>query len=113
MNLELINPLLHYAGALDDLEDILFEKEMRAFEAELDGFGFDEELPAKPVWGASPGTLKAKKKAKAKKSKSLARKRARVKALPKTVQSKAKLKVKKTAKKRRPARARRESTARR
>ena len=93
MNLELISPLLHYAGALDDLEEIFFEKELRAFERELDGFGLkDREAIAKPVWGASPGIIKPK---------TLKRKRTRVKAMAKTVQTRGKLKVKKTAKKRR------------
>ncbi|MDF1666763.1 MAG: hypothetical protein P1V97_33745 [Planctomycetota bacterium] len=108
MNLELINPLLHYAGALDDLEDILFENEMRAFERELDGHGIEDLSPLEqPVWGASPGILKAKSKKKTRK-----RKRARVKTQAKTAQTRTKLKVKKTAKKRRPAQARPSSKAR-
>lgn len=110
MNLELINPLLHYAGALDDLEDILFENEMRAFERELDGLGFEDlETIAKPVWGAKPGTLKSKRKSR---KKTLKRKRARVKALPKTAQTRSKLKVKKSPKKRRAAQARQGSKSR-
>jgi hypothetical protein len=55
--MELISPLLQYAGELEYLEELLFELELQAFEREIDELTRGEREENTPVWGASPGSL--------------------------------------------------------
>ena len=52
--MELISPLLRYAGKLEQLEDLLFEQELQAFEKVLDERSSETAEAVKPEWGARP-----------------------------------------------------------